>query len=64
MELTGVTTVTGRLIPFAICVTIIFVVGLQFSKKNLTLKLENQSKEDEISHGRGNSLRNKVRGWV
>ena len=27
-------------------------------------KPENQKKDDKIFHGRGNSLRNKVRGWV
>ena len=27
-------------------------------------KLQNQNKDNKISPGRGNSLRNKVRGWV
>ena len=36
-----------------------------FIHKNKTLKnFKIKSKENKISHGRGNSLRNKVRGWV
>ena len=38
-----------------------FFEGLYFSKKNYTLKFQNQIKDDEISHERGNSLRSKVR---
>ena len=34
-------------------------------KKIITLKnFKIKNKENKISHGRGNSLRNKVRGWV
>ena len=41
-----------------------FFEGLH-SQKNKTLKnFKVKSKENKISHGRGNSLRNKVRGWV
>ena len=38
--------------------------GLYFSRK---LNIENfkiENKDNKISHGRGNSLRNKVRGWA
>ena len=36
-----------------------------YPQKNKTLKnFKIKSKENKISHGRGNSLKNKVRGWV
>ena len=34
------------------------------SRKKETLTLQNHNNENIISRGRGNSLRNKVRGWV
>ena len=34
------------------------------SRKNLSLKLQNHNKDNKICHGKGNSLRMKVRGWV
>ena len=42
---------------------LIFFWGTYFSKKLKHYKLQNQNK-DKKSHGWGNSLRNKVRGWV
>ena len=44
-------------------VIIIFLRTLFTKNENIT-KLKIKNKENKISHGRGNSLRNKVRGWV
>ena len=33
-------------------------------KKEKTFDLLNQNKDSKVSHGRGNSIRNKVRVWV
>ena len=35
-----------------------------FTKNENITKLKIKNKENKISHGRGNSLRNKVRAWV
>ena len=40
-----------------------FSEGLYFSPKTKHIELQNQNKDNEIYHGRGNSLRDKVRGW-
>ena len=40
------------------------ILRVFISRKNETLKLQTQNKDDKISHGRGNSLRNKVTGWM
>ena len=37
--------------------------GLYFSE-NFIKKYKIKDKDNKISHGKGNSLRNKVRGWV
>ena len=43
----------------------LFLFEVLYSQKIKTLKsFKIKSKENKISHGRGNSLRNKVRGWV
>ena len=43
----------------------IFFEGLYFTKKKLYMKNFNiKNKDNKISQGRGNSLRNEVKGWV
>ena len=44
--------------------TIIFFEGLYSQKNKASKNFKIKSKENKISHGRGNSLRNKVRSWM